>query len=218
MTVSKIRWLARCEPDNAARTTGVVLPHDWLTWHIGGQSFEPVTDRGDASGTCYFDASANAYRSDLIELASATNWQCRGWPHRTRSSAPLQTAWPSRRNGDNMAAGLGLGLTRGLGAVSLGTSGTVFTLTGEQTHDSSGVVAGFADATGEFLPLVCTLNGARNLVATATMLGLTDQFSAAAMSAPPGSDGLIFIPYLEGERPRHCRMLAVSSSDSLCQT
>jgi xylulokinase len=68
MTVSKIRWLARCEPDNAARTTGVVLPHDWLTWHIGGQSFEPVTDRGDASGTCYFDASANAYRSDLIEL------------------------------------------------------------------------------------------------------------------------------------------------------
>jgi xylulokinase len=68
MPVSKIRWLARCEPDNAARTTGVVLPHDWLTWHIGGQSFEPVTDRGDASGTCYFDASANAYRSDLIEL------------------------------------------------------------------------------------------------------------------------------------------------------
>ena len=173
MTVSKIRWLARCEPDNAARTTGVVLPHDWLTWHIGGQSFEPVTDRGDASGTCYFDASANAYRSDLIELGIGHDLAV------PRVAAPheivgtTETAWPSRRNGDNMAAGLGLGLTRGLGAVSLGTSGTVFTLTGEQTHDSSGVVAGFADATGEFLPLVCTLNGARNLVATATMLGLT---------------------------------------------
>jgi xylulokinase len=68
MTVSKIRWLARCEPGNAARTAGVVLPHDWLTWQIGERSFEPVTDRGDASGTCYFDAPANAYRRDLIEL------------------------------------------------------------------------------------------------------------------------------------------------------
>jgi xylulokinase len=41
MTVAKIRWLARCEPDNTARTTGVVLPHNWLTWQIGARSFEP---------------------------------------------------------------------------------------------------------------------------------------------------------------------------------
>jgi len=69
MTVAKVRWLARAEPDNAARTTSVLLPHDWLTWRIGERSFEPTTDRGDASGTCYFDATANEYRRDLVQLA-----------------------------------------------------------------------------------------------------------------------------------------------------
>ena len=62
MTVTKIRWLARCEPDNAARTTAVMLPHDWLTWQLGGRSFDPVTDRGDASGTHYFDPTAGTLR------------------------------------------------------------------------------------------------------------------------------------------------------------
>jgi xylulokinase len=202
MTVSKIRWLARCEPGNAARTTGVVLPHDWLTWQIGGRSFEPVTDRGDASGTCYFDASANAYRRDLIELGIGHDLAVPrvAAPHEIVGTTPNGVAL-APGTGDNMAAGLGLGLRRGMGAVSLGRSGTVFTLSDEQTHDGSGVVAGFADATGAFLPLVCTLNGARNLVATATMLGLTlDEFSSAAMSAPAGSDGVTFLPYLEGER------------------
>lgn|SRR5215207_1004592 len=202
MTVAKIRWLARCEPDNAARTTGVVLPHDWLTWQIGGRSFEPVTDRGDASGTCYFDASANAYRRDLIELGIGHDLTVPrvAAPHEIVGTTPNGVAL-APGTGDNMAAGLGLGLSHGMGAVSLGTSGTVFTLSGEQTHDGSGVVAGFADATGGFLPLVCTLNGARNLVATASMLGMTlDEFSAAAMSAPAGSGDVTFLPYLEGER------------------
>jgi xylulokinase len=103
--------------------------------------------------------------------------------------------------GDNMAAALGLGLDEGAAGVSLGTSGTVFSRSPQQTHDPSGVVAGFADATGEFLPLVCTLNGARNLAATAAALGLTfEEMSAVALSAPPGSEGVTFIPYLEGER------------------
>ena len=103
--------------------------------------------------------------------------------------------------GDNMASALGLGLDEGTAGVSLGTSGTVFSRNPRQTHDPSGVVAGFADATGEFLPLVCTLNGARNLAATASLLGLSfEEMSAAALSAPPGSEGVTFLPYLEGER------------------
>ena len=57
MTVAKIRWLARAEPENAARTAAVALPHDWLMWQIAGRSFPVTTDRGDASGTCYFDAT-----------------------------------------------------------------------------------------------------------------------------------------------------------------
>jgi xylulokinase len=202
MTVAKIRWLARCEPEHAARTAAVVLPHDWLTWQLGGQSFDPVTDRGDASGTCYFDATADEYRRDLIELGIGHDLAVPrvAKPDEIVGTTPSGIAL-APGTGDNMASALGLGLDEGTAGVSLGTSGTVFSRSPQQTHDPSGVVAGFADATGEFLPLVCTLNGARNLAATASLLGLTfEEMSAAALSAPPGSEGVTFLPYLEGER------------------
>ncbi len=202
MTVSKIRWLARAEPEHAARTAAVVLPHDWLTWRIGGRSFEVTTDRGDASGTCYFDAADNAYRGDLVRRAIG------------REVALPRVAGPSEivghtpdgvaiapGTGDNMAAGLGLGLKPGEAVVSLGTSGTAFVMSDHQTHEPTGTVAGFADATGAFLPLVCTLNGARNLVAAADLLGIgLDDLSRLALEAPPGSQELVFLPYLDGER------------------
>ncbi|MFL6026864.1 MAG: xylulokinase, partial [Friedmanniella sp.] len=202
MTVSKVRWLARAEPENAARTATVVLPHDYLTWQLGGRSFDPVTDRGDASGTCYFDATTNSYRDDLVRLALGHELQL------PRVAAPDEIVGYTPNGiaiapgtGDNMAAGLGLGVRGGEAVVSLGTSGTAYTQTTEQTHEPTGTVAGFADATGAFLPLVCTLNGARNLVATAELLGVSlDELSRLALSAEPGSGGLTFLPYLEGER------------------
>jgi xylulokinase len=202
MTVAKVRWLARAEPELAARARSVVLPHDWLTWQLGDRSFTPTTDRGDASGTCYFDASQNRYRDDLVELALGHGLEL------PRVAAPAEVVGQTPAGlaiaagtGDNMAAGLGLDVTDGAAVVSLGTSGTAFTRTSQQTHDPTGTVAGFADATGAFLPLVCTLNGARNLVAAAAVLGVSlDEFSALAVSAPAGSAGLTFIPYLEGER------------------
>jgi xylulokinase len=202
MTVSKIRWLARVEPQNAVKTTAVVLPHDWLSWQIGGRSFSPTTDRGDASGTCYYDATANRYRNDLVELALGHDLEL------PRVAAPNEVIGYTPDGiaiapgtGDNMAGGLGLGVASGAAVVSLGTSGTAFTKSSQQTHEPTGTVAGFADATGEFLPLVCTLNGARNLVAAAQVLGVTlTDFSELALSAEPGSGGVTFIPYLEGER------------------
>jgi xylulokinase len=202
MTVSKIRWLARVEPQNAVKTTAVVLPHDWLSWQIGGRSFSPTTDRGDASGTCYYDATANRYRNDLVELALGHDLEL------PRVAAPNEVIGYTPDGiaiapgtGDNMAGGLGLGVASGAAVVSLGTSGTAFTKSSQQTHEPTGTVAGFADATGEFLPLVCTLNGARNLVAAAQVLGVTlTDFSELALSAGPGSGGVTFIPYLEGER------------------
>jgi xylulokinase len=202
MTVAKIRWLARAEPENAAKTAAVVLPHDWLSWQIGGRSFDPTTDRGDASGTCYFDATSNRYRNDLVQLAVGHDLDL------PRIAAPSEVIGytPSGiaiapGTGDNMAGGLGLGVTTGDAIVSVGTSGTAFTKSSQQTHEPTGTVAGFADATGEFLPLVCTLNGARNLVATAQVLGVTlAELSELAISAEPGSQGVTFVPYLEGER------------------
>ena len=202
MTVAKVRWLARAEADNAERTAAVVLPHDWLTWRIGRRTFAPTTDRGDASGTCYFDASANEYRRDLVERALGHGLEL------PRVAAPDEIVGTTpdgikiaAGTGDNMAAGLGLGLRAGEAVVSLGTSGTAFASSTQQTHEPTGTVAGFADATGQFLPLVCTLNGARNLVATAKLLGVSlDEMSRLALSAPAGSEGVTFLPYLEGER------------------
>lgn len=202
MTVSKLRWLARAEPDNTQRTETVVLPHDWLTWRLGAQSFAPTTDRGDASGTCYFDASTNDYRQDLIERALGHQVRVPrvAEPHEIVGHTPEGIALAAG-TGDNMAAGLGLKLSNGEAVVSLGTSGTAFTRSDRQTHEPTGTVAGFADATGAFLPLVCTLNGARNLVATAQVLGVgLDDLSQLALQAPAGSEGLVFMPYLEGER------------------
>ncbi len=70
-TVTKLRWLAEHEPAHAARTAAVCLPHDWLTWRLAGASdITAVTsDRGDASGTGYWSAATDAYRTDLLDLA-----------------------------------------------------------------------------------------------------------------------------------------------------
>ena len=202
MTVSKVRWLARAEPDLAARTAAVVLPHDWLTWQLGGRSFDPTTDRGDASGTCYFDASSDSYRRDLLERALGHDVALPrvARPDEIVGETPEGIAIAAG-TGDNMAAGLAMGLSTHGAVVSLGTSGTAFTRSEQQTHDPSSTVAGFADASGAFLPLVCTLNGARNLVATAGLLGVSlPELSRLALEAEPGSGGLVFVPYLEGER------------------
>jgi xylulokinase len=103
--------------------------------------------------------------------------------------------------GDNASAALGLGAGVGDVVVSIGTSGTVFAVSGTPTADATGIIAGFADATGRFLPLVCTLNAARVLEAAAVILGTSlDGLSEWALSARPGADGMTLLPYLEGER------------------
>lgn len=202
VTVSKLRWLARAEPEAAARTASVLLPHDYLTWMMGARSFEPVTDRGEASGTGYFDAAANSYRGDLVERALGHQLALPriAGPHEIVGQTQAGIAI-APGTGDNMAGALGLGVEPGEAVVSLGTSGTSYTVADQQSHEPTGTVCGFADATGRFLPLVCTLNCARNLEAAAAMLRVDlDELSRLAMTAPPGAEGITFMPYLDGER------------------
>lgn len=202
VTISKVRWLARAEPENAARTASVLLPHDYLTWMLGGRSFPAVTDRGDASGTGYFDAAADRYRHDLVERALGHDLALPrvAGPHEIVGETPSGIAL-APGTGDNMAGALALAVGSGEAVVSLGTSGTSYTVAEQQSHEPTGTVCGFADATGRFLPLVCTLNCARNLSAAAMMLGVSlDELSRMAMAAPPGAEGITFMPYLDGER------------------
>ncbi|MDP4500431.1 xylulokinase [Nonomuraea turcica] len=230
-TVTKLRWLAEHEPANARRTAAVCLPHDWLTWRLAGALTSGVpfsregwqdaplpplshltTDRGDASGTGYWSPFTGAYRTDLLKAAFGAV------PLLPRVLGPAEEAitavtgaqgadaGPGRvliapGTGDNMAAALGVGAKPGDVVVSLGTSGTVFAVADTPSADPTGAVAGFADATGRFLPLLATLNAARVLDAAAriTGVGLND-LSDLALQAPPGADGLTLVPYLEGER------------------
>lgn len=203
-TVSKLRWLAEHEPEQAGRTAAVCLPHDWLTWRLGGtgELAALVTDRGDASGTGYWSPATGSYRPDLLRRALGFE------PHLPRVLGPAEPAGHTAAGavlgpgtGDNAAAALGLGAVPGDVIVSIGTSGVVSAVALTPAADPSGAVAGFADATGHFLPLVCTLNAARVLDAAARLLGVDHtELSRLALSAPPGADGLVVVPYLDGER------------------
>jgi xylulokinase len=230
-TVAKLRWLAEHEPAIAARVASVLLPHDWLTWQLGtaergdagpagmaasapgrdapepdvpGQrgATEPATDRGDASGTGYFSPATGSW---LPDVAAAALGHLPGLP---RIAGPAEvvgeTTWGARLSagtGDNMGAALGLSLEPGDVAISIGTSGTAFAVSPVPAADPSGAVAGFADATGRFLPLVCTVNAGLVLSATAALLN-TDMMglSRLALAAGPGAGGITLLPYLDGER------------------
>lgn len=205
ITATKLRWLADEEPRNADATATVCLPHDWLTWRLSGSS-DPgdlCTDRSDASGTGYFAAATDEYQQDLLELAMHGRT-----PALPRVLGPAESAGSTPSGavlgagaGDNAAAALGLGAAKGDCVVSLGTSGVVSAVTEVAPRDESGLVAGFADATGHQLPLVCTLNGAPVLAAVASMLGVDfDEFDRLALSAAAGAEGLAWVPYFEGER------------------
>lgn len=203
LTVSKLRWLARHEPAHAARVAAVCLPHDYLTWRLSGGSLDAlVTDRGDASGTGYFSAASGEYRYDLLRLAFGSE------PVLPRVLGPSQRAGVTAGGlilgagtGDNMAAALGVSAERGDVIVSVGTLGVATAVTDKPVCDESGAVAGFADATGGFLPLACTLNAARVLEAFGRLLGIGHiRLADLALSASPGAGGVTLVPYLDGER------------------
>jgi xylulokinase len=202
-TITKLHWMARREPKILARTGSVLLPHDWLTYTLTGGR---TTDRGDASGTGYWSPREFRYRKDLLDLVNdKINWD----DLLPRVLGPTDAAgeWLGGNTvigpgtGDNMAIALGLGLRPGDLALSFGTSATAFTVSETPTSDPTGSVAGFADASGRFLPLVCTMNATKVIDAVATLLGVDhDRFDALVLDAPPGANGLILVPHFDGER------------------
>ncbi|MGO3759905.1 MAG: xylulokinase [Glutamicibacter arilaitensis] len=210
ITLAKLRWLKDNEPENAAKVAAICLPHDWLSWRLAG--YGPgsgaeglaalATDRSDASGTGYYRATENAYDLEALEqhLGHVPILPAVAGPLDSIGTTPAGASIGPGA-GDNAAAGLGVGAKVGDVVMSLGTSGTVFAVADTPSADASGLVAGFADATGNYLPLVCTLNATRIFDATASLLQVDlEEFNDLAMSANPGSDGLTLLPYFDGER------------------
>jgi xylulokinase len=198
-TVTKLSWLHRMHPAVWKQLAHVLLPHDYLTHRLTGHF---TTDRGDASGTGYWSPAGDHYRFDILSIIDAD----REWNDVVpRVLGPMESAgsWNGAivapGTGDNMAAALGVGLRPGDAVMSIGTSGTVYAVSATPTADPSGAVAGFADATGRFLPLVCTSNAAKVTDAVRRLLGVNhDEFDALALAAAP--DGPIVLPYFDGER------------------
>ncbi|WP_394434356.1 FGGY family carbohydrate kinase [Streptomyces sp. SGAir0957] len=202
--VTKLRWLARAEPENAQRVALLLQAHDWLVWQLLGRPARRTTDRGGASGTGYWSAAAGSWRPDLVELAlgrQAMLPEVLG-PGDAAGTTP-EGLIISAGTGETMAAAFGLGVRAGDAVVSLGASGSVMAVHHEALVDSSGAITSLADATGMHLPVVHTSNAVRALRGTAEMLGLDgglDELSELAMKSTPGAHGLVLLPYLEGEK------------------
>lgn len=210
-TLSKVRWLRDAEPENARRVAAIALPHDWLSWRLAG--FGPAgrsprgpdlsaltTDRSDASGTGYWRPADNTWDHELFTAALGHDALL---PRITGVWEPVghtpEGVVIGPGAGDNAAAALGVGARRGDVIVSIGTSGTVFAVSEHPTADPSGTVAGFADATGRYLPLVATLNAARVLDTIAALLDVDHETLSALALAGTASE-LRLVPYFDGER------------------
>ncbi len=200
-TISKLSWLHRTEPETFDRLARVLLPHDWLTSRMSGRF---TTDRGDASGTGYWSPSEGRWRPDLLDVVDDTKDWDECLPEVLGPTEPVRErdgVMIGPGTGDNMAAALGVALRPGQVAISIGTSGTVYTVSNAPVTDPKGYVAGFADATGRYLPLVCTLNGMRVIDAFARLLRVDlTTFDELALAGEPGAGGLVLLPYLDGER------------------
>ena len=207
-TITKLSWLRANHPDAWARLARVLLPHDWLTWWLTGRPDQAVTDRGDASGTGWWSPAEARVRADLLALVDPSRDLGAALPHvlgpdqpagEARELAPGATV--ACGTGDNMAAALALALAPGDVALSLGTSGTVFGVSEAPTADASGLVAGFADATGRFLPLVCTLNCTMVTDWAAALLRVDRRvLEVLAADVPAGAGGVVLVPHFDGER------------------
>ncbi len=212
-TITKLAWLKEREPSSWTRVARALVPHDWLTWRLSGRF---VTDRGDASGTGWWSPAEGRYREDLLALVDPTrDWQT-ALPEvlgplevagevtaeaAARLGGGMSRALVAPGTGDNMAAALGVGLRARDVVLSLGTSGTVYSLAENPVADATGCVGGFADATGRYLPLACTLNATKVTDVFARVLSLgRDAFEAAALGAPSGANGVVLVPFLDGER------------------
>ncbi|MBN1903113.1 xylulokinase [Candidatus Sumerlaeota bacterium] len=210
-TASKILWLKQNEPENYARLHTVLLPHDYINFRLTG---ERKMEWGDASGTSLMDVKTRTWNKEMIRAIDPK--LADKLPPLVPSSEPMGILLPSiaeefgfspdtivsSGGGDNMMGAIGTGNVRpGIVTASLGTSGTIYACNDKPVIDPEGEIAAFCDSAGNWLPLLCVMNVT---VSTELIRSLFDmnfaQLDAAVEKVPPGSDGMILLPYFDGER------------------
>jgi xylulokinase len=210
-TAGKILWLKQNEPENFARTRSVLLPHDYLNYWLTGVA---RMEFGDASGTGLLDVRSRTWCREIIDFIDPRVAEMLPEVGSSRAvhgglKPELAARWGlgegvvvSAGGGDNMMGAIGTGnIKPGIITASFGTSGTLYGVAAGPVVDPKGEVAAFCDSTDQWMPLVCTMNVT---VVTEAVRGAFGWNLAALekhlAAAPPGADGLVFLPYLNGER------------------
>jgi len=212
-TASKILWLKEMEPENYQKLDMMLLPHDYLNFWLSG---EKKTEYGDASGTAYFDVKNRCWSKEILAKIDESGKLNNCLPELIKSEEPVGTIRKeiaeefgfssgvivSSGSGDNMMAAIGTGnVADGVVTASLGTSGTIYANSASPIIDPQGELAGFCSGSGSWLPLVCTMNVTVSTELTRLLLGLSIQeLNNLVEKAPVGSEGIILLPYFNGER------------------
>jgi xylulokinase len=192
-TAPKLLWLRRHEPDTYAQIRHVLLPKDYVRFRLTG---EPAIDAADASGTLLFDVSQRRWSEEVCAALEI----------------PLEWLPPSFEStevagaGDQAAAALGVGIAApGPVSVVLGTSGVVFAVLPEYAPDAQARLHVFCHAVpGTWHAMGVMLSAAGSAAWLRRSLGVDHGvLDAEAAAWEPGTEGLLFAPYLAGERTPH---------------
>jgi len=209
-TASKILWMKRREPDKFGLLSSILLPHNYINYHLTGKIH---MEYGDASGTGLMDIRNLRWHDEAIAAVDS------GLREKLPSLSPpaepvgilrtdvaqhfgLDEVLVSSGGGDNMMGAIGSGnVVPGICTLSLGTSGTVYSYSENPFIDPDGEIAAFCDSTGGWLPLLCTMNVTNATEGFKAVFNASNQeLEALASRIGPGAEGLIFLPYLDGER------------------
>ena len=213
-TISKLLWMKQQRPEEFARIRHILLPHEYLNWWLSG---ELRAEPGDASGTAFFDQRSRTWEREVLDwidggtghlfAALPPLMESEGIVGQLRPEVAAQLGLPpgcvvAAGGGDNMMGAIGTGNVReGIVTLSLGTSATVYSFAERSMVDPTGNVAPFCSSSGGWLPLVCTMNATNVVTATVKLLGKTvEDIEGALAATAPGSEGLTFLPFLNGER------------------
>jgi xylulokinase len=210
-TAPKLLWLRENEPANFRRLTSVLLPHDYLNLWLTG---ERQMEYGDASGTGLMDVRTREWSKPILQFIDPELETMLPPLRSSKRAAGLlrsvlrknwglaEDALVSAGSGDNMMSAIGTGNIRpGIATVSLGSSGTICAFAAEPVIDPKGEVAAFCDATDHWLPLVCTMNVAAAVQQVRELFGWDiSTLEKEVVSVPAGAGGILFLPYLQGER------------------
>ncbi|WP_312770466.1 xylulokinase, partial [Pseudoxanthomonas mexicana] len=211
-TASKLPWTKTHRPEAYARLATILLPHDYLNFVLTGQRF---CEWGDASGTGWLHVRTRTWSTELLRATDADRDLAACLPPIAAPDAlfDIDPAMAARLGvptttrvavggGDNMMAAIGTGcVEEGRLAMSLGTSGTLFAYSDTPVVDPGGAWAAFCSSTGGWLPLICTMNCTVATEQVAKVFGFSTRDGDVHLQAtPPGADGLVMLPFLNGER------------------